>query len=84
VVLGERDQNIRAFPPERTQEPLTKGIGLGIPHRRVQYPEAQVVYALIELLRVNAIPAIDMEHRQVGLMQNFSFVISLLNKTIAA
>jgi hypothetical protein len=51
VVLGERDQEVQAFPPQRAQEPLTETIGLGTPHGCFQHPEPQVAHALVELLR---------------------------------
>jgi hypothetical protein len=50
VVLSERDQKVQAFPPERAQETFADGVGLGTPHRGLEYPQPQVAYALIELL----------------------------------
>ena len=32
VVLGERDHEVQALPPQRAQEPLTQGIRLGTVH----------------------------------------------------
>jgi hypothetical protein len=50
VVLGERDQKVQAFTPERAQESFAEGVGLRTPHRGLEYPRPQVAYALIELL----------------------------------
>ena len=50
VGLGERDQKVQAFPLERAQEPLAEGVGLGTPHRSLEYPRPQVAYVLVDLL----------------------------------
>ena len=49
VVLAEGNQEVQALPPQRAQEPLTQGIGLGTPHRCFQDPATQVPHLLIEL-----------------------------------
>ena len=61
VVLGEREQKIQAFPPERTQEPLTEGISLGTSHWGFEYPQPQVACTLVELLGENCIAVMDQE-----------------------
>ena len=39
----------KAFSPQRTEQPLAEGVGLGTLWRRFQYPESQVLYTLIEV-----------------------------------
>ena len=50
MVLGERNQKVQAFPPERAQESLAEGIRLGTPHRGFEDSQPQVAYTLVELL----------------------------------
>ena len=38
VVLGERDHEIQAFPPQPAQQPLAEGVRLGAPHGGSEYP----------------------------------------------
>ena len=61
MMLAERDQNVQAFPPERAQEPLTQGVGLGTPHGGCEGPQPQVAYTLVELLGENGITVVDEE-----------------------
>jgi hypothetical protein len=60
-VLGQRDHEVRAFPPQRAQEPLTERIGLGTPHRCFEDPETQVPHLLIKLLGEDAVSVMDEE-----------------------
>jgi hypothetical protein len=48
VGLSHRNQTIQAFPPERPQEPLTEGIGLGTSHRSFEHLQPQMEYTLVE------------------------------------
>ena len=49
VVFCQGDQKVQALSPQRAQEPLTQGIGLGTPHRCFQDPATEVPHLLIEL-----------------------------------
>ena len=59
MVLGQRDQKVQAFPPQRPQEPLTQGIGLRASHRGFEDPQPQVAHTLVELLGENTVPVMD-------------------------
>src|SRR5215510_13478008 len=61
VAYSEWDETIEALLPERAQEPLAQRIGLRTPHRGLEHPEPEVPYALVELLRENAVAVVDEE-----------------------
>ena len=61
MILGERDQKVQAFPPERTQEPLAERIGLGTPHGGLEHPQPQVAHALVEFPGEDRIAVMDEE-----------------------
>jgi hypothetical protein len=61
VVCCQGDQKVQALSPQRAQEPLTQGIGLGTPHRCLQDPQPQVSDTLIELPGKDRIPVMDQE-----------------------
>jgi hypothetical protein len=61
VVLGERDHEVQAFPPQRAQEPLAERVGLRTPHRCFQDPEPQVPHLLIQRLGEDAVSVMDEE-----------------------
>jgi hypothetical protein len=61
VVFRQGDHKVHTLPPQRAQEPLTEGIGLGTPRRCFQDPETQVPHLLIELLGEDAVPVMDQE-----------------------
>ena len=48
VVLGQRDDKIQAFSPQRPEQSFAEGIRLGALRRSFQDPEPQVLYTLIE------------------------------------
>ena len=49
MVFRQGDDEVQAFSPQRTEQPLAEGIRLGTLWRRFQYPESQVLYTLIEV-----------------------------------
>src|SRR5918996_5925213 len=66
VVLGERDQKVQAFTPERTQESLTQGIRLGTPWWRFEDPQPQVAHRLVKRLGEDRITVMD--QKAVGVL----------------
>src|SRR5438132_4212865 len=71
VVLGKRDYKIETFPPQRADEPLAERIGLRSPHRRLEHLQPQVAYALVKLLREDAIAV--MYQKSVGMVSGNGF-----------
>jgi hypothetical protein len=71
VVLGERDQEVQALPPERAQEPLTYRAGLRPLWGRVSTRSPQGAYVLVELRREDAIAVIYEE--TVGMVSRYRF-----------
>jgi hypothetical protein len=63
VVLGKRDQKVQALPPERAQESLTQGIGLGTPHGGFEDPQPQMLHMLVKLVREDTIAVMDEKAR---------------------
>ena len=61
MVLGQRDQKVQAFPPERTQEPLTEGIRLGTSHGSFEDTQPQMAYTLVEFPGEDRIAVMDEE-----------------------
>jgi hypothetical protein len=59
VVLGESDKKVQALPPERAQESLTQGIGLGTPHGGFEDPQPQILHMLVKLAREDTIAVMD-------------------------
>jgi hypothetical protein len=76
MVFRQRNQIIQTFPPQRAEEPLAGRIRLRTPHRGFEYPQPQVAYALIQLLREDRIAVMNQEtvvmvsrHRVTQLLQ---------------
>jgi hypothetical protein len=61
VRLGERDQKIQAFPPQRADEPLADRVGLRALRRCGQEPQSKMARLLIELWGKDAVPIMDQE-----------------------
>ena len=61
MVFSQGNQKVQAFPPQRADEPLAERIGLRTLRRRFEHPESQVAYALVELLREDAVAVMDEE-----------------------
>jgi hypothetical protein len=61
VVFRQWNQVIQTFPPQCAQEPLAKDIRLGTLRWRFQDPQSHVAYALVELMRENAVAVMDQE-----------------------
>ena len=49
MVFRQGDDEVEAFSPQRTEQPLAEGVRLGTLWRRFQDPESQVLYTLIEI-----------------------------------
>ena len=48
--IRQRNHKIETFSPERPKYPLTDSIRHGCPHGRLEDIEAQMTYALVEVL----------------------------------
>jgi hypothetical protein len=59
VMLGQRDDEIQAFPPECPKESLADGVRLRALRRCLQDPQPQVSDTLVELLGEDRIPVMD-------------------------
>ena len=66
MVLGQRNHEVQALPPQRAQEPLTQGIRLATAHWGLEDPQPQVPHLLIQPLREDAVPVVDQETEAVG------------------
>jgi hypothetical protein len=64
VVFTQRHHEVQAFPPQRAQEPLTEGIGLGALGWGLQHPKTQVAHTLVEVPGEDRIP-VDEDQRLV-------------------
>ena len=49
MVFRQGDDEVEAFSPQRTEQPLAEGVRLGTLWWRFQDPESQVLYTLIEI-----------------------------------
>src|SRR5918999_6612346 len=79
-MLGERNQKVQAFPPERPQEPLTEGIGLGTLHRGFEDPQSQVAYVLVESLGEDRIAVM---YQEAVALVSWDRVTQLLHRPVA-
>jgi hypothetical protein len=61
VVFGQRDDEIQAFPPQRTDEPLAEGIRLRTLGWGFQHPKSQVAYAVVRQCREDRVSVVDKE-----------------------
>jgi hypothetical protein len=61
MVCRQRDYKVQAFPPQRTDEPLAEGIGLGALWWRFEDSQAQVSNMLVKLRGENAVPIMQEE-----------------------
>jgi len=61
VVFSQRDHEIQAFPPQRAQQTLTQGIGLGTSHWGFEDLQPQVAYTPVELLGEDRIAVMNQE-----------------------
>ena len=61
MVCAQRNQKVEALPPQRADKSLAERIGLRSPHRRLEHPQPQVTYALVQLLREDAIAVMYQE-----------------------
>src|SRR5688572_31374779 len=59
MVFGQGDQTVQAYAPERAQEPLTQGIGLGALGWGLQYLQTEVAHTLVEVPGEDRIPIVD-------------------------
>jgi len=55
VVFRQWNHEVQALPPQRAQQPLTQGIGLGASHRGFEDPQPQVAHILVEMLGENTV-----------------------------
>ena len=60
-MLTEWDQKVQALPPQRADEPLAEGIGLGTAHWGFEDPQPQMLHLLVQLLGEDTIPVMDQE-----------------------
>ena len=59
MVFRQRDEEVKAFSAERTDDPFTKAVGLGTSRRCPEYSKTHVSNGSVELWRENAIAVMD-------------------------
>ena len=71
MVRRQRDHQVQAFPPQRPDEPLAEGIGLGTLRWCFKDSQAQVTDMLVKLRGENAVPI--MQEETVGVIRGDGF-----------
>ena len=59
MVFRQRDEEVKAFSAERTDDPFTEAVSLGTSRWRFEYTQSHVFNGLVELGRENAIAVMD-------------------------
>ena len=59
MVFRQRDEEVKAFSAERTDDPFTEAVSLGTSRWRFEYTQPHVCNGSVELGRENAITVMD-------------------------
>jgi len=79
--LPERDQEVQALPSDRPDQPLTNGVCLGRPHRRLEYSYTHCIHSLVQVRRKDAVPVVDQKTVRMFLGQR---LVELLERPFSA